>query len=102
MARGILIVFKLPRKQKGLSMASACKLYRRLYGYNNSSYYGRYHTRVNGLLDTIPSIRYFNSVIIVKKEDSKKVISFLQRNNAVVHSWKVELSSVEARKLGLR
>jgi len=101
MENATLIAFKLPRKQKNLSMGSACKLYRRLYGYNNSSYYSRYHTRVKGLLDTIPSIRYFNSIIIVRKEDSKKVISFLQINNAIVHAWKVELLREEAKKLGM-
>lgn len=101
MPTGVLIAFKLPRKQKGLTMASASRFYRKLYGYKNSSCYGRYHTYVKGLLDEMKSVRYFNSIIIVKKSDSRKVISFLRENGAELHTWEVTLKSHEARTLGL-
>ena len=101
MATGVLIAFTLPRKQKGLTMASASKFYRKLYGYKNSSCYGRYHTYVKGLLDEIKSVRYFNSVIIVRKGDSRKILSFLKENNADLRTWEVKLKSNEAKSLGL-
>ncbi len=99
MVNGVLILFRLRRKDQNIEMKNACKLYRKLYGYNNSSYYGRYHNRVPGLLDGIKHIRYINSVIIVRKEDSEKIIKFLKEYNADVHTWEVKLSESEANLL---
>lgn len=47
------------------------------------------------MLDEIPSIRYFNSVIIVRKEDASEVISFLEDNKAEVLSWEVSITDEE-------
>ncbi len=70
----------LPRKEKNISNAVASKVYKKLYGYENQSYYGKYRSTVPGILDEFPSIRYFNSVIIVRKEDAPEIISFLEDN----------------------
>lgn len=102
MVVGILIVFRLQRKQKGLTAASVTKFYRKLYGYENSSCYGRYHTYVKGLLDNIKSVKYFNSIIIVRKSDSRKIISFLREYGADILTWEVTLKVKEARTLGLK
>ena len=95
MVKGILIVFGVERNRKGVSAASYSRFYRKLYGYNNYSHYGRYHSRVPGFLDGIRHIKYDNGVIVVDTEDSKKVIRFLRSNKAKVHSWSVDLSERE-------
>ena len=101
MKTGTLILFQLPRSEKKITMAKACKLYRKLYGYNNYSCYGRYRTRVKGLLDEIKAIRVFKSAIIVKNEDAGKVLALLQEFDAEVFTRKVILSKAEIEQLGL-
>ncbi len=60
---------------------------------------GRYHNRVPGLLDGIKHIRYINSIIIVRKEDSEKIIKLIKEYNADVHTWEVKLSESDANLL---
>ena len=61
--KGSLIVFTVERSGKGVSPASYSAFYRKLYGYNNSSHYGKYHSRVPGFLDRIGYIKYANGVL---------------------------------------
>ena len=82
-----------------MSAASYSRFYRKLYGYNNSSFYGKYHSRVPGFLDGIRHIKYANGVIVVESEKSNRVIRFLRSNRANVHSWSIELSEREAEAL---
>jgi len=96
--QAILIQFRFPRK-KGISMSTACKAYRKLYGYNNISYYGRYRTRVSGLLDEIPSIRYPGSTIMVRKDYAERIIKLLKDTGAEVYKWTVIPTLEESRKL---
>lgn len=98
--KGTLIVFGLERSGKGISAASYSRFYRKLYGYNNSSYYGRYHSRIPGFLEGMGHIKYANGVIMVGSDDSRRVIRFLKSNEARVLSWTVELSEKEAKVLG--
>lgn len=101
MKRATLIQFRLPRKEKKVSMGEACKTYRKLYGYDNVSYYGRYRTRVPGLLDEIPSIRYPGSTIMVRGSDAPKVLSLLAEAKAETYTWTVVPKKAEAKRLGL-
>ena len=82
-------------------MGEACRVYRRLYGYDNVSCYGRYHTRVPGLLNEIASIRYSGSIIMVREEDAPKVLRLLREAKAEIHTWIVLPKKTEAKKLGL-
>ena len=84
-----LITFELPRKEKGIGMDKATKLYRKLYGYNNSSYYGKYHTRVDGLLDKLNGIKIARSVIMVKNENVEEVCKLLNEYQAEIIHRKV-------------
>lgn len=101
MKTGTLIVFQLERKKKRISMKEACKFYRKLYGYNNCSYYGKYHTRVPGLIDEIPAIRLGKSVLIVRNEDAPLVIALLEEYNAKYVVRKVVLEKEDYSKLNL-
>lgn len=82
-------------------MGEACRVYRRLYGYDNVSYYGRYRTRVSGLLDEVPSIRYPGSIVMVREEDVPKVLRLLREAKAETRTWTVLPKKTEAKRLGL-
>ncbi len=97
--KGTLIVFGLKRGEKGVSAAYYSRFYRKLYGYNNSSHYGRYHSRIPSFLDGITHIKYANGVIVVGRENGKSVIRFLKSSGARVFSWSIDLSDEEAKLL---
>ncbi len=92
---GSLIVFTFERTGKGITPASYSKFYRKLYGYNNSSHYGRYHSRVPGFLDSIRYIKYAKGVILVEKENSDMIVEYLENNMAKVFHWDVQISGKE-------
>ena len=52
---------------------------------------GKYVYERKGLLDKISNIRPVRSVIIVSNEDAAKVITLLEKYNAKVKSYSVEL-----------
>jgi len=97
--KGSLIVFTLERSEKGMSPASYSKFYRQLYGYNNSSHYGKYHSRIPGFLDQFKYIKYANGVILVEKKRSNQVVEYLRKNEANVYRWDVELTMEEEENL---
>jgi hypothetical protein len=101
MKTATLIMFQLPRSTKKIAMADACKLYRALYGYNNSSCYGRYHTRVEGLIDQLKGIRLFKSAFIVQTKDVDQVLELLEKHNAEIVQRKVVLEKEDLTKLGI-
>jgi hypothetical protein len=102
MKTATLVLFQLPRAKKNITMGKACKLYRTLYGYNNSSCYGRYHTRVEGMIDKINGIRLFRSAIIVKHRDVNKVTDLLSEYDAEIVKKKVFVDKEEAEQLGIK
>ena len=79
-----LLRFKLDRKSIGLSMAEANKFYRRLYGYQSCSHYGRYHHQVKGLLDELNGKKIANSAIMIPMENLKILTEYLEGNGAIV------------------
>ena len=97
--KGSLIVFTFERSGKGVSPASYSKFYRKLYGYNNSSHYGKYHSRIPGFLDQFKYIKYANGVILVEEKRSSEVVEYLRVNEANVYRWDVELTSEEEENL---
>lgn len=70
-------------------MKNTCKVYRTLYGYNNSSCYGRYKTYVEGMLDKFNGLRVAKSLFIISNENATDIIAFLEENNATVKTWEV-------------
>jgi hypothetical protein len=90
--KGTLIVFTIPRSKKGVSPGSYSRFYRKLYSYNNSSHYGKYHKRIPGFLDNYRYVKYANGVIVTKTEASEAIVEFMKNNHAEVHNWEVEIS----------
>ena len=97
--KGTLIVFTIPRSRKGVSPGSYSRFYRKLYGYNNSSHYGRYRKRIPGFLDNYRYVKYANGVIVTRTEASGAIVEFLKNNQAEVHRWDVEISDHEQKEL---
>ncbi len=97
--KGTLIVFTIPRSKKGVSPGSYSRFYRKLYSYNNSSHYGKYHKRIPGFLDNYRYVKYANGVIVTKSEASEAIVEFLKNNQAEVHKWDVEISDHEQKEL---
>lgn len=80
-----LLRFSFDRKALCLSVAEANKFYRRLYGYHNSSHYGRYHHWVNGFIDEIDGKKIASSMILIPKDNLITLTTFLEKNGAEVH-----------------
>lgn len=99
MKTATLIIFHLHRKDKKIEMSNACKLYRELYGYNNYSFYGKYRSRIDGLIDKINGIRIVRSVVIVRNEDAKSVMDLLLKYQAEIITKKVILDQNDIRQL---
>lgn len=97
--KGSLIVFTIERSGNGVSPASYSRFYRKLYGYNNSSHYGKYHSRIPGFLDQFRYIKYANGVILVEEKGSSQVVEYLRKNEAKVYRWEVELTGEEEENL---
>lgn len=104
MGKYALIGFRLPRKKLGMSTAEANRVYRKLYGYDNFSFYSRYRSRVPGLLDELKGIKLPRSAILIRGETAREVIEFLEENGAEVEvlSREVVLSEKEAKRLRLK
>ncbi|MBU5537112.1 MAG: hypothetical protein QW818_00580 [Candidatus Aenigmatarchaeota archaeon] len=75
------------------------KFYRRLYGYADSSCYGKYFYERQGLLSSIPHIRPTESVIILKTKYSSLLRDFLKKEKVKFSEHKVILTRGEMAKL---
>jgi len=79
----------MPAKTPGRTVNKFCKEF---YGQDTSSHHGKYRYHRHGLLDDIPHHRIIRQVVIVKNEDAKKVIEFLESYGATIHTRVVELT----------
>ena len=95
----ILVHVWIPYTRKGMSRNEQSRIYRLLYGYNSSCKYGMYHYRINGLLDSMPSIRYEDGNFLIPERGKRAVMDFLEKNNASYRMWKVIPEKEELEKL---
>ena len=75
-------MFRLPPKKKNVEVSKFCQ---RFYGQDTSSGKGKYRYRRHGLLDDIPHRKLLRGVIIVRTEDLKEVLEFLEKYDALVY-----------------
>lgn len=93
---GTLIAFRMP---KGSTNAAYGQLVKRLYGQETSSHGGRYRYRRKGLLDGVRNVQLIRGVLIVRKEDRKRVIGLLEELGAEYHVRTVVLTEKDRRAL---
>ena len=95
---GRLIVFKLARTNDRTAMNRFC---RQFYGYLDRSHNYRYRYQRKGFLGDFPHLRLQRGVIIVRKEDSKEIISFLRSYDAEIITREIILLKADMKALGL-
>jgi len=78
---GELIVFKLAGSNNHSTMKKFC---RRFYGYLDRSHNYKYTYPRKGFLDNFPHLRLQRGVVVVRKQDAKEVISFLESYKAEI------------------
>ncbi len=96
---GTLIAFRLRPPQDS---NEASKLVKKLYGQKTSSHKGRYHYRRKGILDEIPSHRLIRGVIVVRKKDEERILSFLREYDTEIFVRKVKLNDDDLTVLGIK
>ena len=96
--KGSIIMFRMPPKTPNSVVSAFCKMF---YGQDTSSHKGKYHYHRHGLLDDIPHRRIIRQVVIVRQEDTKKVVDFLEKNSATIHTRVVELTDEDVKCLDL-
>jgi len=67
-----------------LDPAQRTRLFRRLYGWQDKSQYGRYEYQRRGLLGKIGYVPIIRGVFIVKAADKKKVLRFFRGKAKVI------------------
>jgi hypothetical protein len=87
--RAILIAWSLP----GATKTESSAIVKILYGQETSCGGGRYVYWRKGLLDDIPYVKLIRGAFIVRKEDSMKVVQFLEENEVVVSVRQVVLTA---------
>jgi hypothetical protein len=75
------------------------KFRKALLGYLDHSCGGRYRYARAGLMSNIPHVKLVRSMFIIKKEDYKKVVDFLEKNGATIHMRDVTLTSSDKKAL---
>lgn len=76
---------------KGLSKTDASKLSKKLLGYVDKSNKGQYTYKRKGLITAEGSIIIAKSVFIVPRNQAKDIIEEIQKNQANIFSWEIEL-----------
>ncbi len=96
---GTILIFRLKPPQ---NPNIASELVKKLYGQQTNSHKGKYHYRRKALLDDIPAHRLIRGVIIVREEDSDRVVSFLEGYDTEVFVRRVELATKDVEILKIK
>jgi hypothetical protein len=93
---GTLLVFTLPA---GTTLDVHRRFRKRIYGEETSSWGGRYRYRRKGLLDEIPHVKLYTGVVILRKEDVRRVVKAVRENGGGCIRRKVRLIRDDRRIL---
>jgi len=95
MKLGALVSYKLNR----LPAPERCRIYREFHGWRDKSQYSKYTYNRKGLLNDIPHIVINRCVLIAKKQDAGRIISFLKENNVDVFVRDIILTKSDIKVL---
>lgn len=94
--QGNIIIFRILIKTDLTRTSRFGKLF---YGYTDWSNKGRYRYERPGLLGIIPHVKLIRGVIIVKKENASRIVSFLKEYGAEYYVRTVILTPEDKRAL---
>lgn len=93
---GTLVVFALPA---GTPIDAHRRFRKRIYGEETSSFGGRYRYRRRGLLDEISHVRLYTGVVILRKEDVKRLVTAVRANGGSYVLREVRLTREDRKAL---
>ena len=93
---GKIIVFRVLVNTSKSTMNKFC---RQFYGYLDRSYNSQYKYQREGFIERFPYIKPLRGVIVVKKEDAKEIISFLNSYDAEIYARDIILIKEDKDKL---
>lgn len=85
---GWIVAFQLPPKA---SPADRVRFNHEFWGRTTSSWGGKYHYRIPGLMQDVPHRRLVRGVFLLRLEDRDRVTAFLNRWKAEYHVRRVHL-----------
>jgi len=93
---GRVIAFRVYKNTDAKTTNRFCQ---KFYGQDATSHGGKYRHHKHGLMEDIPHVKLIRGVIIVAEKDARKVINFLRKFNAEIHSRKVILKAADKKAL---
>jgi hypothetical protein len=78
------------------------KFCRKFYGYVDRSNNYRYTYRREGFIEKFPHIKPLRGVLIVRKEDSESIVTFLKEFNADILVRSIVLTEDDMKKLKIK
>ncbi|MBU4202216.1 MAG: hypothetical protein KKB85_03600 [Candidatus Altiarchaeota archaeon] len=93
---GRVIAFRVYKNTDAKTTNRFCQ---KFYGQDSTSHGGKYKHHKHGLMEDIPHVKLIRGVVIVAEKDARKVINFLRKFNAEIHSRKVILTTADKKAL---
>lgn len=93
---GKIIVFRVSTQNKKSTIDRFC---RQFYGYLDRSHNDRYRYQRKGFIDNYPYIKPLRGVIVVRKKDADKIISYLESYNVEIYARDIILLKDDLKKL---
>jgi hypothetical protein len=95
---GRLIVFKLAKTNDRVAMNRFC---RRFYGYLDHSHNDKYRYQRKGFLDDFPHLKLQSGVIVVRRQNTRAILSFLKEYNSEIFMRDIILTKRDLKLLGM-
>lgn len=96
---GRVIAFRVYKNTDAKTTNRFCQ---KFYGQDSTSHGGKYKHHKHGLMEDIPHVKLIRGVVIVAEKDARKVINFLRKFNAEIHSRGVVLKTADKKVLKAR
>lgn len=96
---GRVIAFRIYKNTDAKTTNRFCQ---KFYGQDSTSHGGKYRHHRYGVMEDTPHVKLIRSVLIVAEKDAGKVIRFLKKFNAEVHSRRVILTRSDKKVLNTR
>jgi len=93
---GRVIAFRVYKNTDAKTTNRFCQ---KLYGQDSTSHGGKYRHHRHGLMEDIPHVKLIRGVIIVAEKNARKVINFLKKFNAEIHTRRVTLTTADRKAL---